>query len=92
MRPVFLSENVNLVYTPRIVGANHLVTSFKQNGNEKIFDAIGFNLGSFVNRIDKEKNLVDIVYTIETVQKDGKTYPQLRIKDIHIKENTNGNS
>jgi single-stranded-DNA-specific exonuclease len=90
MRPVFLSENVSLVHTPRVVGANHLVTSFKQNGNDKIFDAIGFNLGSFANHIDKEKDLVDIVYTIETVQKDGKTYPQLRIKDLHIKENSNG--
>jgi len=87
MRPVFLSENVNLVYAPRIVGSNHIVTSFKQNGNEKVFDAIGFNLGAFAKHIDKEKNLVDIVYTIESVQKDGKTYPQIRLKDIHVKEN-----
>jgi single-stranded-DNA-specific exonuclease len=87
MRPVFLSENVSLVYQPRIVGSNHFVTSFKQNGNEKVFDAIGFNLGSFASLIDKDKNLVDIVYTIETVQKDGKAYPQIRIKDILIKEN-----
>lgn len=91
MRPVFLSENVKVVYTPRIVGSNHIVTSLKQNGNEKIFDAIGFNLGAFAAHIDKEKNLVDIVYTIETIQKDEKAYPQLRLKDIHIKENQNGN-
>lgn len=87
MRPVFLSENVSLVYPPRIVGSNHIVTSFKQNGNDKVFDAIGFNLGAFATHIDKEKNLVDIVYTIESIQKDGKTYPQIRLKDIHVKEN-----
>jgi len=87
MRPVFLSENVSLVYTPKIVGSNHIVTSLKQNGNDKVFDAIGFNLGSFATHIDKEKNLVDIVYTIESVRKDGKTYPQIRLKDIHVKEN-----
>ncbi|MCX6175206.1 MAG: single-stranded-DNA-specific exonuclease RecJ [Ignavibacteriales bacterium] len=86
MRPVFLSENVSLVYQPRIVGSNHIVTSLKQNGNDKVFDAIGFNLGAFATHIDKEKNLVDIVYTIESVQKDGKTYPQIRLKDIHVKE------
>jgi single-stranded-DNA-specific exonuclease len=85
MRPVFMSENVSLVYPPKIVGTNHLVTSFKQNGNDKIFDAIGFNLGFFAPNIDKEKNLVDIVYTIETVNKDGKAFPQIRLKDIHIK-------
>lgn len=87
MRPVFLSEDVSLVYQPRIVGSNHIVTSLKQNGNDKIFDAIGFNLGAFATHIDKEKNLVDIVYTIESVQKDGKTYPQIRLKDIYVKEN-----
>lgn len=87
MRPVFMSENVSLVYPPRIVGVNHIVTSLRQNGNEKVFDAIGFNLGAFASQIDKGKNLIDIVYTIETIQKDGKSYPQIRLKDIHVKEN-----
>lgn len=86
MRPVFLSENVSLVYPPRVVGSNHLVTCFKQNGNDKVFDAIGFNLGGFASHIDKTKNLVDIVYTIESITKDGKSYPQIRIKDMQIKE------
>ncbi len=86
MRPVFVSENVSLVYPPRIVGTNHLVASLKQNGNEKVFDAIGFNLGAFASLIDKGKNLIDIVYTIETIQKDGKNFPQIRLKDIHVKD------
>lgn len=87
MRPVFMSENVSLVYPPRIVGVNHIVTSLRQNGNDKVFDAIGFNLGAFASQIDKTKNMIDIVYTIETIQKDGKSYPQIRLKDIHVKEN-----
>lgn len=86
MRPVFMSENVSLVYPPRIVGSNHIVTCFRQNGNDKVFDAIGFNLGGFAGRIDKERNLVDIVYTIESITKDGKAYPQIRLKDIEIKD------
>lgn len=91
MRPVFLSENVAIVNAPRLVGTNHLVICLRQNGNEKIFDAIGFNLGAYVTDIDKEKNLVDIIYTIENVQKDGKTYPQLRLRDLQVKSNKNGN-
>jgi single-stranded-DNA-specific exonuclease len=86
MRPVFLAEDVSLVYTPRIVGTNHITTCFKQNGNDKVFDAIGFNLGGYADMIDKDKNLVDIVFTIESVTRDGKTYPQIRLKDIHVKE------
>jgi hypothetical protein len=87
MRPVFLSENVSLVYPPKIVGMNHIVTSFKQNGNDKVFDAIGFNLGYYADYIDKDRDLVDIVYTIETINKDGKEFPQIRIKDLKIKNN-----
>ncbi|RJP58707.1 MAG: single-stranded-DNA-specific exonuclease RecJ [Ignavibacteriales bacterium] len=86
MRPVFLAENVKLVYPPRVVGTNHLLTCVKQNGNDKIFDTIGFNLGFYADMIDKDKDLVDIAFTIETVVKDGKSYPQLRIKDLKIKE------
>lgn len=105
LRPVFMSENVTLVHQPRLVGTNHLSATLKQtspaiygNGSpyerdkEKVFDAIGFNLGSYVDAIDKEKNLIDIVYTIEispangTKFKDGKLYPQIRIKDILVKE------
>lgn len=85
MRPVFLAENVKLVYTPRIVGTNHLLTCVKQNGNDKVFDTIGFNLGYYADKIDKDKDLVDIAFTIETVVKDGKSYPQLRIKDLKVK-------
>lgn len=91
MRPVFLSENVSFVHPPRIVGTNHIITSFKQNGHDKVFDAIGFNLGQFVPLIAREKHVADIVYTIESIQKEGKTYPQIRIKDMRIKEKSNGN-
>ena len=85
--PVFCAENVKLVYPPRIVGTNHLLTCVKQNGNDKVFDTIGFNLGGYADLIDKNENLVDIVFTIEKLIKEGKTFPQLRLKDLRIKEN-----
>jgi single-stranded-DNA-specific exonuclease len=91
MRPTFVAENVSLVFDPRIVGTNHFVTCFKQNGNDKIFDSIGFNLGGFADLIDKEKHLVDIAFTIEKVTRNGRTYPQIRLKDIKIKENEREN-
>ncbi len=85
MKPVFLSENVKFVNTPRVVGTDHLITSFSQNGADKVFDAIGFKLGAYAELIDKNKNLADIVYSIDKVYRDGRFYPQLRIKDIRIK-------
>jgi len=89
MRPVFISENIQLANYPRIVGKNHFLTSLRQNGSDKVFDTIGFNLGYFANVIDKEKDLLDIVYTIETITKNGATFPQIRLKDIKVKENVN---
>ncbi|MFC2135263.1 single-stranded-DNA-specific exonuclease RecJ [Bacteroidota bacterium] len=86
MRPVFMAENVSLVYPPRIVGTNHIITCLKQNGNDKVFDTIGFNLGYYADKIDKDKHLVDIVFTIEMIDKDGKQYPQIRLKDMNVKE------
>jgi single-stranded-DNA-specific exonuclease len=85
MRPVFLAENVKVIAPPRIVGTNHFVTTFCQNGGDKVYDAIGFNLGKFVYDVDKDNDLVDIVFTIEKVVREGRTFPQIRVKDTRIK-------
>ncbi|MBI9071856.1 MAG: single-stranded-DNA-specific exonuclease RecJ [Melioribacteraceae bacterium] len=87
MRPMFLSENVQTLYPPRIVGKNHIIMYLKQPDCEKVFDSIGFNLGGFANLINRSSDSLDLVYTIENVSRDGKTFPQLRIKDIRIKAN-----
>lgn len=86
MRPVFMAQDVHVVNSPRIVGVNHFVASFSQNGGDKVYDAIGFNLGNFVNEFENANDLVDIVFTIEKIVKDGRTYPQIRVKDIRIKK------
>jgi single-stranded-DNA-specific exonuclease len=86
MRPIFLAEDVKVVANPRIVGTNHFITSFCQNGGDKVYDAIGFNLGKFVYEVDKDNDLVDIVFTIEKVVRDGRTFPQIRVKDIRVKQ------
>jgi len=89
MRPVFVAKNVQLASYPRIVGQNHLLATLKQNGGDKVFDAIGFNLGYFAEKIAKDRDLIDIVFTIEKISKNGISYPQIRLKDIKIKENVN---
>ncbi len=87
MRPVFLSRSVSLSAPPRIVGKNHMIATLRQNGNDKVFDSIGFNLGEFVNLIDYKNSLLDIVYTIEQISRGGKIFPQFRLKDIRVLEN-----
>ena len=86
MRPVFLSEGVELSNIPRLVGNNHLVVCFKQNGNDKIFDSIGFNMREYLDLLSDKKVKVDIVYTIDKTVRDGRSYPQLRLKDLRINQ------
>lgn len=87
MRPVFLSEDVQLAGVPRIVGNNHLLITLKQQGSDKIFDAIGFNMGEFFPLIKNNNCRIDLVYTIDKSVRDGRTFPQFRVKDLKVKEN-----
>ncbi len=89
MRPVFLSEEVTVAGNPRIVGNDHLLVALKQNGCERVFDCIGFNMGSYCDIIGRDGQLLDVVYSIDKTVRDGRIFPQFKIKDIKVKENIN---
>jgi single-stranded-DNA-specific exonuclease len=86
MRPVFIAEGIEMASQPRIVGNNHLIVSLRQSGSDRIFDCIGFNLGELAKSLNGKKAPVDVVFTIDKTSKDGKTYPQFRLKDIKVSE------
>lgn len=83
MKPVFLSENVEVLPSPRIVGNNHLLFRVKQNGSS-VFDIIGFDMGHFSEKFNIINNKIDIVYSIESISKNGSTFPQFRLKDLRL--------
>jgi hypothetical protein len=85
MRPVFTAENIELVYNPKIVGNNHIIATLRQKDSDKIFDAIGYNLGGYLQQINRAEDLIDIVFTIEKTVRDGRTFPQFRLKDLAVK-------
>ncbi len=82
LRPVFISESVHISNVPRIVGNNHLVASFKQDGTDKIFDSIGFNMGDHYELINQNISELDIVYSVDKIIRDSRIFPQLKLKDI----------
>ena len=88
MRPVFLSENVSIINSPRRVGndQNHLLCSVKQEDSNKVFDCIGFNMGEYYNILINSPEELNIVYTIDKTVRDERTFPQFRLKDIKTKE------
>jgi len=86
MRPVFISENINVSGKPRIVGKNHLLCSFKQEGSDRVFDCIGFNMGDYYDiLLNSNSDELNIVYTIDKYERAEKTFPQFRLKDIKTK-------
>ena len=92
MRPVFLAENLHVEGKPRFVGNNHLILALKQTGNEKIIDCIGFNMGEYCEKLSNNNSPIEAVFSIDKYSKDGKTFPQLKLKDIHINENNQENN
>lgn len=87
MRPVFISEDVQILNVPRIVGTNHLLLSLKQRGSERVFDCIGFNMGEWYDPIINNSSKIDVVFTIDKTVRDGRVFPQFRLKDIRIEDN-----
>jgi len=80
MRPVFLSQKLQVVGTPAIVGNNHLKFKVRQDGI--VLDAIGFNLGNLIYRIEPGASNLDMTYVIEENSYLGRTTLQLRVKDL----------
>jgi single-stranded-DNA-specific exonuclease len=79
MRPVFTVHGIEVLGQPRIVGKNHL--RFKVRSNTHVVDAIGFNLGHLLNRVQSNKK-VDVAFSLDEGEFAGETVPQLKIRDI----------
>jgi len=87
MRPVFLAEDLHVEGKPRFVGNNHLIINLKQNGSDRVLDSIGFNMGEMCDVLSKNHLPIEAVFSIDKYTKDGKTFPQLKLKDLHINDN-----
>lgn len=80
MRPNFLSRNLELVGSPRIVGTNHVKFKARQDG--AVFDCIGFDMGHLVYRLAQGESSLDLVYVIEENEWNGKRTVQLRLRAL----------
>ena len=84
MKPVFVSNNLKDTGYSRKVGEDqsHLKLSVVSEEGQRM-DGIGFNLGSFYDKIN-DGNSFSIVFTIEENHWNGNTTLQLNIKDIKL--------
>ena len=77
--PQFVSFNLSVVGTPRIVGNNHLKFKVTQNG--VVLEAIAFNRAADITRLQSNRTL-DMIYTVEENTWMDKTNLQLKVVDI----------
>lgn len=81
LRPIFVSENVQVVGVPLVVGNGHLKMKLKQK-DSGVYDAIGFNMHEYLPFI-RSGELFHIAYVIEENNWNGRRTLQMRLKDIH---------
>ncbi len=79
MRPIFAMYGIEVHGQPRIVGKNHL--KFKVRSNTHVVDAIGFNLGHLLSRLQSGKK-VDVAFSLDESEFAGEAVPQLKVRDI----------
>jgi len=79
MRPVFLSRDLQVIGSPRVVGKNHL--KFRVRQDDRVFNAIGFDLGELHYRLSPGESNLDMVFVIEENVWNGQTKIQLLVKD-----------
>lgn len=82
-RPVFVSENVEVVGDPTIFGKGHL--KFKVRDGDSVQSAKAFSMGNMAGVLSKRPR-VDIVYSVRREEYYGKESTALYVKDIKVEE------
>lgn len=86
LKPVFISENINVVGIPTIVGKGHLKMKLQQPGSG-IFDSIGFNMHEYLPQVrNSGENNMKIAFNLEENYWNGKKSLQLKLLDIQFRQ------
>jgi single-stranded-DNA-specific exonuclease len=78
LEPLFVSRNLRVMY-PKVVGNEGKHLKFKVTDGWVTFDAIAFRMGS---RLVEMNGTIDVVYTFERNDYNGRASFQLNVKDI----------
>lgn len=80
-KPVFEAQNLYVFNSLTSFKDRHIKFLVGQKGNENVFQAVGFDLSEYYDRLAKQDTF-KMVFTIEENTYNGITSVQLRIKDI----------
>ena len=86
MRPIFVSEDVEVAHDPQLLKEKHLKFTVRQRGADHCLSAIGFGMSHFYEYICSQQPF-SIAYTVEENHYNGRTSLQLMIRDIRVEPN-----
>lgn len=81
LRPVFEARNVQVVHSLTAYKDRHLRFMVQQAGDERVFQAVAFNLAEHYSRLARGDSF-KMAFTVEENTYNGNTTIQLKIKDI----------
>ena len=85
MRPKFVSRNVSVIGTPRLIGKDCNTLKFTVKQNHAEFDTIGFGMATHYEKLLANQP-IDIAYEVGENEWKGKKTIQLELKDIKLRE------
>jgi single-stranded-DNA-specific exonuclease len=86
--PILAARDLHVMRFARRVGRNHLKIKVRQTASSgRVLDAIGFNLGSYADRLDRQAPpRIDAAFVPERNCWNGRETLQLRVKDLRLLE------
>lgn len=80
--PVLVSRNLSLVGSTRTIGMEKKHLKFRVRQNGRVMEAIGFGMADYAERVNDNRDRLDLAFNLEENTFRGETSLQLRIKDI----------
>ena len=87
-RPVFAARGVEIVDGPRKLKERHLKMALKQDG--RIFRAVAWRAAERHDYLTEHKAALDVAFSLEQNQYNGKTYVELTLADLKSSEDLSG--
>ena len=84
--PLFVARGIQAMRSPRRVGRNHLKMRVRQTeGNSRVLDSIGFNLGDLVEALDRpDAPTFDLAFSPERNAWNGREILQLKVRNVFL--------
>ena len=83
--PVFVTRKITASSNGRLMKESHIKIFVKQNGFSNKFEAIGFNLGKYFERIQNGETF-SMAYSIQEASYKDSQHLQLNIRDIKFSQ------